>query len=313
MTTEHTAAAIGRGFAHAKAILLGEHAVVYGAPAIALPVPALRVEATARRIDGDSVLDTEISLGPLDAADPLGTTVLETLAHLGAGPDGVEVTVRGTLPIGRGLGSSAAAANAIVDAVADLHGTTLTDDERFELVQRGERVAHGTPSGLDARATSAPAPILFTAGRVDHPQISFGGSFVVADTGARGSTRQAVADVRACIDADPERGRVLLAELEHGTLAGVADLAADRREDLGRRMTAAQAVLDELGAGHPAITALIETATRAGALGAKLTGGGQGGCIITLAATPADAERISAALLEAGSLGTWTIDTEEYA
>lgn len=312
MTTEHTAAT-GRGFAHAKAILLGEHAVVYGAPAIALPVPSLRVEATATRIAGASVLDTEISLGPLDPADPLGTTVLETLAHLGAGADGVKVVVRGTLPIGRGLGSSAAAANAIVDAVAALHGAVLSDADRFELVQRGERVAHGTPSGLDARATSAAAPILFTAGRVEHPTVRFGGSFVVADTGARGSTRTAVADVRAFVDARPERGRALLDQLEAGTLAGVADLANDRREALGQRMNEAQTVLEELGVGHPAITALIETAATAGALGAKLTGGGQGGCIITLADGPAGAERISQALLEAGALGTWTIDAEDYA
>jgi mevalonate kinase len=289
MTTEHTAAT-GRGFAHAKAILLGEHAVVYGSPAVALPVPSLRVEASARHVAGASVLDTEISLGPLDPADPLGTTVLETLRHVGAEADGVEVVVRGTLPIGRGLGSSAAAANAIVDAVADLYGV-----------------------GLDARATSASAPILFTAGRVDHPPIRFGGGFVVADTGARGSTRKAVADVRAFIERNPERGRTLLAELEHGTLAGVADLAADRRDDLGTRMTAAQLVLDELGAGHPAITALIEVARAAGALGAKLTGGGQGGCIIALARDAASAERISQALLEAGALGTWTIDAEDYA
>jgi mevalonate kinase len=307
MTTEHTAAT-GRGFAHAKAILLGEHAVVYGSPAVALPVPSLRVEASARHVAGASVLDTEISLGPLDPADPLGTTVLETLRHVGAEDDGVEVVVRGTLPIGRGLG-----ANAIVDAVADLYGVALDDADRFELVQRGERVAHGTPSGLDARATSASAPILFTAGRVDHPPIRFGGGFVVADTGARGSTRKAVADVRAFIERNPERGRTLLAELVHGTLAGVADLAADRRDDLGTRMTAAQLVLDELGAGHPAITALIEVARAAGALGAKLTGGGQGGCIIALARDAASAERISQALLEAGALGTWTIDAEDYA
>ncbi|MGK9148888.1 mevalonate kinase [Plantibacter flavus] len=312
MTTEHTAAT-GRGFAHAKAILLGEHAVVHGRPAIALPVPSLLVEATARRIAGDSVLDTEISLGPLDPSDPLGTSVLETLSHLGASGDGVEVVVRGTLPIGRGLGSSAAAANAIVDAVADLYSVTLSDADRFELVQRGERVAHGTPSGLDARATSASAPVLFTAGAVEYPPIRFGGSFVVADTGARGSTRQAVADVRSFLDAHPERGAALLDALEAGTRAGVSDLAADRRDSLGAHMRTAQTILDELGVGHPAITALIEVATAAGALGAKLTGGGQGGCIIALASTTTDAERVSAALLDAGALGTWTIDAEVYA
>lgn len=38
---------VGIGRAHAKAILLGEHAVVYGAPAIALPIPQLTVTASA--------------------------------------------------------------------------------------------------------------------------------------------------------------------------------------------------------------------------------------------------------------------------
>ncbi|BDZ43565.1 mevalonate kinase [Paraoerskovia sediminicola] len=299
------------GSAHAKVILLGEHAVVHGRPAIALALPHLRVTVVATRTTGAATLRTEEYAGPLDRAPdvlgPLVTAARATSEHLGCSPAGVDLAVRTGIPVGRGLGASAAAAHAIVDALVKLHGSELDEEGRFDLVQVAERVAHGRPSGLDARATRASGALLFRAGRSTPLPVALGTSLVVADTGVRGTTREAVADVAAFVERSPHRGSVLLDRLESLTLAGAEDLAQDRREALGGRMTAAHDMLSELGAGHPALDRLVEAAVGAGALGAKLTGGGQGGCVLALAPTPEDADRIVDALESAGAVGSWVL------
>ncbi|GAB2460471.1 mevalonate kinase [Conyzicola lurida] len=301
----------GTGSAHAKFILLGEHAVVYGRPAIGMPLPRMWVRAVARVTDGPLLLETDIYTGPLAEApasfDAVGAAIRNALVHFGQPESHVEVCVHGDVPIGRGLGSSAAVAHAIVEAIRELFGGTLDDDERFELVQSAERVAHGNPSGLDARATRAPAPILFEQGAVTSLDVAFGGVFVIADTGIRGSTKIAVGDVAAYGVANPERSAALLDQLEQLTRDAAVDLAGDRRKELGGRMSRAHAILTELGAGHESITRLVDAAVGAGALGAKLTGGGQGGCVVALVASSADAAGVVDALTAAGAVNCWVV------
>lgn len=305
-----------RGSAHAKLILLGEHAVVHGRPAVAMGLPHLRVTALARRVPGPVVLATEEYTGPAEQAPatlaPLVTAATATLAHLGAPARDVELAVRSGIPLGRGLGSSAASAHAIVEALSALHGAAPDEQERFDLVQQAERVAHGNPSGLDAHATRMTSgAIVFQAGRVTPLTVGLGTSLVLADTGVRGSTLAAVADVRRTLEQDAARGTALLDELERLALDGAQDLALDRREELGRRMTRAHALLTDLGAGHAALDGLVGAALDAGALGAKLTGGGQGGCVVALAPTPAAAADLVTALEEAGAVGTWVLPPQE--
>jgi mevalonate kinase len=306
-----TSSATGTGSAHAKFILLGEHAVVYGRPAIGMPLPRMWVRAEARLVDGPLRLETDTYTGALNEAqssfDTLGAAVRNTLKFFGHAETGVTVSVHGEIPIGRGLGSSAAVAHAIVESIRELLGAELDEDERFELVQSAERVAHGTPSGLDARATREPGPFLFENGAVTGLDVGFGGAFVIADTGVRGSTKTAVGDVAAFGRARPERSALLLDQLEQLTRDAAADLADDRREALGSRMTRAHRILSELGAGHESIDRLVDAAVAAGALGAKLTGGGQGGCVVALVRTAEEAAGIVEALGSAGAVACWVV------
>lgn len=64
-------------------------------------------------------------------------------------------------------------------------------------------------------------------------------------------------------------------------------------------------MLRELGVSSQELDALVDAAVASGALGAKLTGGGQGGCIIALAEDELAAVRIDAAVREAGAVATW--------
>jgi len=123
---------LGTGSAHAKAILFGEHAVVYGAPAIAMPLHQLGVEAIVRLTPGSEMrLESELFAGSASSAPeelrPVTTAVREALSRTGVRGDEVQVLVRSAIPHGRGLGSSAAVAAAITRAVANLSGVELDD------------------------------------------------------------------------------------------------------------------------------------------------------------------------------------------
>jgi mevalonate kinase len=76
-------------------------------------------------------------------------------------------------------------------------------------------------------------------------------------------------------------------------------------------MTRAHELLDELGAGDPALDRLADRARDAGALGAKLTGGGRGGCLLALASDPVHASDLEAALRAAGATDVWITTVEK--
>lgn len=295
--------------AHAKVILLGEHAVVHGAPAIALPVHSLTLTASVTRTDRPLWIDSVLYRGPIAAAPDLlaapVTAITETLRFVGAPASGRAVRIDGEIPAERGLGSSAAVAAAIAAAVARSHGVELDSAQRFALTQAAERVAHGTPSGLDARAVVSQTPVWFQTGTARALESALGGVFIIADTGLRGRTREAVADVAALKAAEPARVGGILNEIREHTEAAVADLAADDRESLGARMSRTHALLRELTVSNPQLDRLVASAQTAGALGAKLTGGGRGGCVLALADTADAAETVARAMRASGAERTW--------
>jgi mevalonate kinase len=304
----------GTGSTRAKAILVGEHAVVYGEPAIALPLASLPMRATARREEGPLVLESVLYSGTLaDAPEVLAApraAIEATLDHLGLPHTGITLWTESTIPAAPGHGSSAATAGALALALADLAGRTLTAQEHFDLVQVGERVAHGNPSGLDARTTASTEPVWFQAGEIRSLDLRLQAHLVVADTGVHGRTRVAVADVRSFRERHPARGAELIAELGQITRDVVDDLALDRPTELGVRMTRAHRALAELGVSSVELDRLVDAALDAGALGAKLTGGGQGGCLLALATDADAAGKIAAALRRAGAARTWLHRTD---
>lgn len=306
----HPAAHVGHGRTWAKAILIGEHSVVYGHPAVAVPLHDLEMRATVTPIPGPSTLRSLDYDGPLASSGPRFAPVVRAFEaareYTGGLDQSFAIETVSDFPQQRGMGSSAASAGAIIRAVLDAFDREATDEEVLALTNLAEQVAHVRPSGLDAAATTADAPIRFQSGEMRSLAQRVGGTLVIADSGVHGSTGEAVSGLRARYEADPDAYGPLIRRLGELTQDAVEALGAGDAEALGAAMDEAHSALQGLGISIPLLDELTEAARGAGALGAKLTGGGLGGCVIALADSDSTAEAIRAALLEAGAAQTWT-------
>lgn len=302
--TKTVPGAVGVGRAHAKTILLGEHSAVYGGPAIVVPLPELEVRATARFAD-------EMDLSQDQPVSGIQAALRDAQRRWGAVGDRIDIMVDSDIPSGRGLGFSAAAVAAAVEAVADLYGRSLDSDTRYDLVQTAEQHTHGRASGVDACGVLASRPLWFRSGAARPVVSRLDAVLVIADTGVTGSTRDAVDIVRGKLEQDPMRVRTLLTRAAALTSAAANDLAAGHAAALGRKLVEFQWLLTGLGVTGVELDRLISVAMAAGALGAKLTGGGLGGCVLALAEDDR-AARVQEALVGAGATMVSTVMTRTW-
>ncbi len=257
----------GTGVGHGKLILCGEHAVVCGHPALAFAV-TLSTTVRLRPHRGRTLIDSP-------HADPRVRDALCTVLP----EEGVRAQVRTEVPVGRGMGSSAALAVAVVRAQhPELEGQALID-----AAMPIERAFHGNPSGLDVAVSALGGGLSFRKGppMEVHPVELGDWHVVVLDSGSPGDTRAQVAGVaarRPHIDVHLER----IGELVTEARSVLHDAPA-----LGALLDENHALLQAIGASTPALDDLVELARRAGALGAKLAGAGGGGVVLALCADPA--------------------------
>lgn len=300
---------LGTGTATGKIILMGEHAVVYGEPAIAFPFHAAAVTTTVEPAE-HMWLDCAYFSGPLSESPKqlhnIKESIVETLAFLTKN-DSLSFTITSTIPPERGMGSSAAVAVSVIRSIFDYYDYPATANELAVLVNKAEKIAHGNPSGIDAAATSGQQPLFFVKGHdlQPFPMDLNHAWLIVADTGIKGQTREAVKDVAHLFETDKptvSKKIVALGQLVRNSKQAILTNDAQR---LGDTMDQAQQLLAELTVSHPMIEQLVNAAKAAGALGAKLTGGGRGGCVIALANSQHSAEKIATAFQQAGAVNTW--------
>ncbi len=308
----------------AKVILCGEHAVVYGRPAIAFPLSHLRARAriepsgqSFRILAADlnrlytAEHDADRSLIRLAAAtlDFVRATHREQ-AGLPLAALRAQLTLRSEIPAAAHLGSSAAVSVAVARAVAAYVGHELTPAEASALAFEAEKMHHGTPSGIDNTVVAYEQPVWFVraadesnagAPHIDPIPINTLPHLVIADTGLSTPTRIPVGDVRRGWESTPAVYERLFDRIAEVVNAARQALLAGDWERLGRLMDDNHALLSELGVSCPELDTLCEAARRAGALGAKLSGGGRGGNMIALARDAQHAALLREQLLVAGA------------
>jgi mevalonate kinase len=244
-------------------------------------------------------LESEVTAG-----DARGETLVADAARaVGLEPGEWRVRVRSELAPGQGLGSSAALCIAVLRALAAAAERTLARDEELHLGRVLEGIFHGTPSGIDPAAAALGSTFRFVRG--DPPEIQplvVGApvSLVIALGGAARSTGGAVGGLRERWQADPPRYEALFDEVAAVVEAGVRALGAGDAALLGVAFDRNQVLLERLGVSSSGIERRVAAARTAGALGAKLTGGGAGGAVIALV-DPARSAAVEQALVASGA------------
>lgn len=269
---------------HGKIILMGEHAVVYGYGAIALPLFSHTVFATVEKSDDDYLISSlyqgKIILAPAQL-NHVCEVIKETKKRLEI-EEPLRITIDSQIPAGRGMGSSAAVVSSIIKALYQYKKIYLPQEHLLQLVHVGETIAHGNPSGLDGVIVNSKVPVYFKRGKGISPiESKMHGYLVIKDTGISASTKQAVMDVADLVKSD-ETCRDALDQLGKLSEQSVSLIESGNMVQLGQSMTQAQKLLSQLSVSHPLIDRAVKEAIDVGALGAKLTGGGRGGCVIAL-------------------------------
>ena len=283
----------GVGKAHSKITLMGEHSVVYGYPALALPLNNIEVTCQVFPSEKPWTLYEE---------DTLSMAVFACLEHLGKQGAQIRCQVNSMVPEKRGMGSSAAVSIAAIRAVFDYFEEALDHETLEILANRAEMIAHMNPSGLDAKTCLSDVAIKFIRNvGFSEIELDLDAHLLIADTGIHGHTREAIKKVESL----GQEALPLLQEL--GNLTKIVEKAIHLKDllTMGQAMTKAHGKLAQLGVSCQLSDDLVELALENGALGAKMSGGGLGGCVIVLIKEKKEAEDLARLLREKGASNIW--------
>lgn len=213
---------------------------------------------------------------------------------------GLDVEVNSTIPVAAGLGSSAAVAVAVTAAVGSLLNVKMSKETVFRISYEAEKIVHGTPSGVDPAISTFGGTLLFQMDTGFKPlDVKVTVPLVIGHTGVERSTRAQVAKVRNVKDKYPRVVEPMMKTAREIVLRAIDALKEGDFETIGDLMNINHALLYGLGVSDESLEWLIKAARKAGALGAKLTGAGGGGCMIALAENE-KLESVSGAVKRAG-------------
>jgi len=296
-----------RASAPGKAILFGEHAVVYGKPAIAIAINKRAYINVSKRDDDKirvNVRDLGIS-GYLDVVNgkiqsknnrigileyPL--KVMEKI-HDGSGLD---VTIDVNIPIGAGLGSSSAVTVATILAVSKFNDMDLSKEQIAKYAYEVESDVQNAASPIDTTLSTYGGVIYLSenAEKIVPLEINWDIPLVIGSTEKRGNTGKLIEWVRLRKETYPEIMDNLIDSI--GVVTKIARKYILERDDnkIGELMNINHGLLDAIGVNTKELSDMVYLARNAGALGSKITGAGGGGSII--AYCPSKIDQVFSAL-----------------
>ena len=289
----------GIGKSHGKIILIGEHSVVYGYPAIAIPLQKIEIECIVEEAKSSFFYNN---------TNTLSVAIFTALKYLKKENAKIKYKITSQIPQKRGMGSSAAVSIAAIRAVFDYFGKNLESDLLEKLVHTAEIVAHNTPSGLDAKTCLSDKAIKFIKNKgFSYIDLNLDAYLVIADTGIYGNTGEAVQNVKnfgSKADIPLKKLGELTDEMTK-ILTENNESKKEKLDNIGKIMTKANTELGKLNITIEKTELFVKTAIENGANGAKISGGGLGGCVIALAENLEIAEKIKNSLTKCGAENIW--------
>jgi len=292
------------GVAAGKVILLGEHAAVYDKHVVALPLADAVVARVTKAGSGIQVtlcergIEQELSF---ERSGNTGTGIQSALklilGRLKIDAENLSLRLDSRIPAAMGLGASAAFAVAIIRALDQCYSLGLDDRRVDQLAFECEKLAHGTPSGIDNNLATYGEPVLYSktsTTRTKPITLTETPPIVIASSGIRGITRDQVAGVRARYERSPQLYATIFDEIDEISVAGAVALRDADYAALGSLMNVCHGLLNAIEVSIPELETMIQIARKHGAVGAKLTGSGGGGSIVALC--PGREDEVAAAL-----------------
>ena len=273
--------------APAKIILFGEHFVVHGTKAIHAAIDK-RVTVTSTFTENKTI-KVNSQLGTIEV--PISSSHEEVksefrpfvylankIINSDQNASGLEITIDSDIPIGVGLGSSSACCVAATASISELFNE-LSSEEILKMSIEAEKTIFPDTSGADCTVCTY-------GGMIGYPSIekidsTFDLNLLIANSMIPHNTKSSVEKVNKFKKNDEERFSQLC-DLENGLIDEV--IVAMKNNDttvFGLKMSENQKYLEEIQVSNDTLRNMINSLKEI-SLGTKITGAGDGGCIIAL-------------------------------
>ena len=301
---------MGKGSGFGKVILFGEHFVVHGVPGIVSAIEATtnaEVKKTGKEmVVVDNRKGAKGYVGEKKAQQLESIDRMVKALGLEGDADAFSILLGGSLPGFSGLGASAASSVAIARAIAEEFDLILSDERVNEIAYEAEKAYAGTPSGIDNTAATYGGLMWFKRNMsggsnvIERISIRKPVEIVIGSTGIVANTKAMVEGVAQRKKRTPEKYGRLFKKAEELAFKAKKSLQDFDLEKVGELINENHCLLQEIQVSCEELDHLVGLARRQGALGAKMTGGGGGGCMFALTPTKALQETVAEAIEKAG-------------
>ncbi|NYT14118.1 MAG: mevalonate kinase, partial [Candidatus Methanofastidiosa archaeon] len=309
-------------------ILFGEHSVVYGKGAIASAIDlrtytdgkllndkVIKIHANDLKIPGLSISFSEEEIflgtdyGKAGFVVSYVKSAIDRVFNEYGSRKGFEISIRSDIPVGAGLGSSAAVVIPTLKLLSELLEMKLSNEEIAKMGKEVEFEVQGSSSGIDPAVSALGGGVYFKKGKIERfsaPNLPL----IVGYTGEKGSTKVLLEKVKALKEEYPGIVDNIMDAMEEIADKGRRILSdnGDLKE-LGSLMNINNGLLEAIGVSTKELSELVFASRISGALGAKITGAGGGGCMYALA--PNKMKEVETAIRIAGGIPIKTKTTDE--
>ncbi|MFX1512540.1 MAG: mevalonate kinase [Promethearchaeota archaeon] len=302
-------------FGYGKIILFGEHFVVHGIPAIAAALMDLKTYAIIRPYFGEGIL---IEDHTMNCNILIGSTnnhiinraiqVILKKLNINWNSETLSILVESNIPLSGGMGSSAAIIVALTRLLSDHFQLGLTKTEISRLAYEGEKVFAGTPSGIDNSISTLGGLLWYQKRRnqINHQHIikpltiKRPINIVIGNTGISHDTAELIQGVYERKVKYPKKYISIFTQARKLVKEAKLALYNYNLDILGKLMNKNHQLLQKIEVSSSELDKLVDISLNHGAFGAKLTGGGGGGCMFSLTPNKDVQSNVASAIENAG-------------